>query len=185
MSRIETINPSEATGETREMLDAIQQKLGMVPNIMRMYANSPKALAAFLGLFENIGQGVLDPKIGERIALAVGESNGCQYCVSAHTAIGQKAGLDREEIANARRGSSADPKADAAVKLASSLNKSRGNITTVEFTQAKEAGLSDAEIVEIITHVGLNFLNNVLSNSMQVKIDFPEVQLLNSIQEAA
>ena len=55
----------------------------------------------------------------------------------------------------------------------------------MEFAQAKEAGLSDAEIVEIITHVGLNFLNNVLSNSMQVKIDFPEVQLLNSIQEAA
>ena len=83
--------------------------------------------------------------------------------------LAKKAGLDREEIANARRGSSADSKADAAVKLASSLNKSRGSITTVEFTQAKEAGLSDAEIVEIITHVGLNFLNNILSNSMQVK----------------
>lgn len=184
MSRIEAVNPKEATGETKELLDAVQQKLGMVPNIMRMFANSPKALAAFLGLFENIGQGVLDPKIGERIALAVGESNSCQYCVSAHTAIAQKAGLDRDEIANARRGSSADSKADAAVKLASSLNKNRGSITTMEFTQAKEAGLSDAEIVEIITHVGLNFLNNVLSNSMQVKIDFPEVQLLNGMREA-
>jgi len=185
MSRIEAVNPKEATGETKELLDAVQQKLGMVPNIMRVFANSPKALAAFLGLFENIGQGVLDPKIGERIALAVGESNGCQYCVSAHTAIAQKAGLDRDEIANARRGSSADSKADAAVKLASALNKNRGNITTIQFTQAKEAGLSDAEIVEIITHVGLNFLNNVLSNSMQVKIDFPEVQLLNDMREVA
>ena len=152
---------------------------------MRVFANSPKALAAFLGLFENIGQGVLDPKIGERIALAVGESNGCQYCVSAHTAIAQKAGLDRDEIMNARKGSSADSKADAAVKLASALNKNRGNITTIQFTQAREAGLSDAEIVEIITHVGLNFLNNVLSNSMQVKIDFPEVQLLNDMREVA
>ena len=185
MSRIEAVNPKEATGETKELLDAVQQKLGMVPNIMRVFANSPKALAAFLGLFENIGQGVLDPKIGERIALAVGESNSCQYCVSAHTAIAQKAGLDRDEIANARRGSSADSKADAAVKLASALNKNRGNITTIQFTQAKEAGLSDAEIVEIITHVGLNFLNNVLSNSMQVKIDFPEVQLLNDMREVA
>ncbi len=184
MSRIKTVNPKEATGETKELLDAVQQKLGMVPNIMRVFANSPKALAAFLGLFENIGQGVLDPKIGERIALAVGESNSCQYCVSAHTATAKKAGLDRDEIANARRGSSADSKADAAVKLASSLNKNRGSITTMEFTQAKEAGLSDAEIVEIITHVGLNFLNNVLSNSMQVKIDFPEVQLLNGMREA-
>lgn len=185
MSRIETVNPEEATGETREMLDAIQLKLGMVPNIMRMFANSPKALAAFLGLFENISKGVLDPKIGERIALAVGENNGCQYCVSAHTAIAQKAGLDRDEITNARKGSSADSKADAAVKLASALNKDRGEITSIQFAQAKEAGLSDAEIIEVITYVGLNFLNNILSNSMQIEIDFPEVKLLDSAREAA
>ncbi|MCZ6897832.1 MAG: carboxymuconolactone decarboxylase family protein [Betaproteobacteria bacterium] len=185
MSRIEAVNPKEAIGETKELLDAVQQKLGIVPNFLRVFAHSPKALAAFLGLFENIGQGVLDPKIGERIALAVAESNGCQYCVSAHTAIAQKAGLSHDEIVNARNGGSVDAKADAAVKLASALNKNRGSLTTMEFAQAKEAGLSDAEIIEIVTHVGLNFLTNMIGKSMQVKIDFPEVQLLNGIREAA
>ena len=61
MSRIEAVNPKEAIGETKELLDAVQQKLGIVPNFLRVFAHSPKALAAFLGLFENIGQGVLDP----------------------------------------------------------------------------------------------------------------------------
>jgi len=185
MSRIETINPDEATGETKELFDAVQQKLGIIPNFFRVLAHSPKAVAAFLGLFENIGQGVLSPKISERIALAVAESNSCQYCVAAHSAVAQKVGLDVVEIVNARNGGSADAKADAAIRLASLLNKNRGELTTAEFAQAKEAGLSDAEIVEIITHVGLNFLTNILNKSIQVKIDFPEVKLLNGIQEAA
>ncbi len=185
MSRIKTVNHQEATGETKELLDAVQKKLGMVPNFLRLFAHSPKALAAFLGLYENIGQGVLDPKIGERIALSVGESNGCQYCVSAHSAIAKKTGLDNGEIADAREGSASDPKADAAVKLASALNEKRGAITTMEFAQAKEAGLSDAEIVEVITHVGLNFMTNVLAKATQVEIDFPEVQLLNGKKAAA
>lgn len=184
MSRIEAVNPQTATGEAKALLDAVQAKLGITPNFLRIFAQSPKALAAFLGLFENIGQGVLDAKIAERIALAVGERNGCQYCVSAHTAIAAKHGLDSDEIMNARHGGSSEPKADAAVKLASVLNEKRGEISTKDFASAKEAGLSDAEIVEIITHVGLNFMTNVLGKSLQVKIDFPEVNLLNGQKEA-
>lgn len=185
MSRIEPINPNEATGETKELLNAVEQKLGSIPNFLRVFAHSPKALAAFLGLFENISQGELDPMIGERIALALAEKNGCQYCVSAHTAIARGAGLNNDEIENARNGHSTDPKAHAAVTLASALNEKRGNISTMEFAQAKEAGLSDAEIIEIITHVGLNFMTNVLGKSTQVKIDFPEVHLLSNTQKAA
>ena len=121
MSRIEPVNHQEAEGETKELLDAIQHKLGVVPNFLRIFAHSPKALAAFLGLFENIGKGVLDQKTGERIALAVAEKNGCQYCVSAHTAIARGAGLDDDEIENARHGNSIDPKAHAAVQFATAL----------------------------------------------------------------
>lgn len=185
MSRIEPVNHQGAEGETKELLDAIQHKLGVVPNFLRIFAHSPKALAAFLGLFENIGKGVLDQKTGERIALAVAEKNGCQYCVSAHTAIARGAGLDDDEIENARHGNSIDPKAHAAVQFATALNEKRGDISTVEFAQAKAAGLSDAEIVEIITHVGLNFMTNVLGKSTQVKIDFPQVRLLGNSQQAA
>lgn len=185
MSRIETVNHQEATGEARELLDAVQQKLGVVPNFIKVFAHSPKALAAFLGLFENIGQGVLDQKTAERIALALGEKNGCQYCVSAHSAIAREAGLNDDEIENARAGISIDPKAHAAIQLASALNEKRGNISTLEFAQAKTAGLSDAEIIEIITHVGLNFMTNVLGKSTQVTIDFPEIQLLKNTQQAA
>lgn len=40
MSRIETVNPTLATGKLKELLDAVKSKLGMTPNLMRVMANS-------------------------------------------------------------------------------------------------------------------------------------------------
>ena len=99
MARVAVIDPKSATGEARTLLDAVQSGLGMVPNFIRVLANSPAALKAFLGIHSIAGAGVLDPLTRERIALAVAQQNGCQYCVSAHTAIGRKAGLGAEELA--------------------------------------------------------------------------------------
>jgi AhpD family alkylhydroperoxidase len=89
MARVTVIDPTTATGETKQLLDAVQTGLGMVPNFIRVLANSPAALGAFLGLHGIAGAGALDSQTRERIALAVAEQNACQYCVSAHTAIGR------------------------------------------------------------------------------------------------
>ena len=55
---------------------------------------------------------MLDAKLRERIALAVAEFNGCEYCLAAHTYLGRNvAKLDEAEIAAARNGHSRDLKA--------------------------------------------------------------------------
>ena len=107
MSRINVIDHDTATDEQRELLDAIQNQLGMVPNFLKVFANSPAALRAFLGLHSIAGEGSLDAQTRERIALAIAQETGCQYCVSAHTAIGRKAGLNGAEI-EANHGRKAD-----------------------------------------------------------------------------
>ena len=104
MARVQVINPETASGETKTLLDAVQAKLGATPNFIRVLANSPKALEGFLGLYGALGSAQVDKPTQERIALAVAEGNGCQYCVSAHTAIGRHAGLSNEEMALNRRG---------------------------------------------------------------------------------
>jgi AhpD family alkylhydroperoxidase len=103
MSRITVVDPASARAEAKPLLDAIQSSLGMVPNSVRVLANAPAALEGFLGLYVIAGKGALDPMTRERIALAVAEANACQYCVSAHSAIGRQAGLDDAEINAARR----------------------------------------------------------------------------------
>lgn len=177
MSRIHVIDQHNANAEQKALLDAIQGQLGMVPNFLKVFANSPVALQAFLGLHGVANAGSLSPQTRERIALALAQQNTCEYCLSAHTAIGRKAGLTGDEIAAARAGSSEDAKAAVAVKLARSLVEHKGDITTAELIEAREAGYSDADIVEIITHVGMNLLTNILGKASRVDIDFPKVAL--------
>lgn len=177
MSRINVVERDQADTEQGALLDAIQAQIGMVPNFLKVFANSPAALKAFLGLHEIAGNGALDGQTRERIALALAEKNACEYCVSAHTAIGRKAGLSNEEIKINRAGGSQDAKADAAVKFARSLADNNGAVTNTELLAVRNAGYSDAEIVEIITHVGLNILTNILGKASKVEIDFPKVEL--------
>ncbi len=177
MSRVTVIDPNTATGEAKQLLDAVQSGLGMVPNFIRVLANSPAALKAFLGLHGITGAGALDLKTRERIALAVAEQNSCQYCVSAHTAIGRKVGLDNAEMLANRQGRSSDAKAEAALTFAHALVDSMGQVTKAEFDAVRGAGHTDAEIVEIITHVAMNIYTNLLGKATQVEIDFLKVEL--------
>jgi len=185
MTRVPTINPQTATGEAKVLLDAVQAQLGVTPNFIRVLANSPKALEGFLGLYGALGKFGLDKAMQERIALAVAEGNSCQYCVSAHTAIGRGAGLSNDEMALNRRGVSADSRASAVVTFAKALNDNLGEITTAEFEAARNAGLSDAEIVEVIAVVALNIFTNILGKATLVTIDFPKVELLAGAEKAA
>jgi uncharacterized peroxidase-related enzyme len=106
MSRMTIVTQDNADADQKALLDAIHGKLGMVPNFLAILAHSPDALKAFLGLHGIAEGGHLEPRTRERIALAVAQSNACEYCVSAHAAIGRKAGLSGAEIDANRAGTS-------------------------------------------------------------------------------
>lgn len=177
MSRINVVSSETANPEQQELFAAITSKLGMVPNFLKVFANSPAALRGFLGLHGIADEGSLDARTKERIALALAEKNACQYCLSAHTAIGRKAGLDSAEIEASRAGTSQDAKAAVAVKFARSLAEHNGEVTTAELLEVRNAGYSESDIVEIISHVGMNVLTNILAKASRVEIDFPIVEL--------
>lgn len=177
MNRLALIDTSNANDEQAALLQAIESQLGRVPNFLRVFANSPVALRAFLGLHQVAADGLLDAHTRERIALALAQQSGCEYCVAAHTEIGRSTGLSTAEIEAARAGTSHDPKAAAAVKLARSLADKKGEVTLAELLEARHAGFSDAELVEIITHVGLNLLTNILGKASRVEVDFPQFSL--------
>ncbi len=177
MSRINVVTNETANDEQKELFAAIQSQLGTVPNFLKIFANSPAALKAFLGLHSIAGEGELDSQTKERIALGLAEQNECSYCLSAHTAIGRKSGLSSAEMEANRAGSSHDAKAATAVKFAKSLAATSGEVTTAELMAIRDAGYTDAEIVEIMTHTGMNILTNIIGKASRVAIDFPIVEL--------
>jgi len=166
----------DAPQAARPLLETVKASLGSVPNLFRITANSPAALRGYLEMSGALSKGALSAPTRERIALAVAQVNGCDYCLSAHSYIGKNlAKLDDAEIAANRRGGSTDPKADAAVRFAVALVRARGGVSESDVSAVKLAGYSDAEIVEIVAHVALNTLTNYLNEALGTPIDFPVV----------
>jgi len=178
MSRIPALDPLNATGQTAELFSAVKAKLGRVPNLMRTLGNSPTALQAYLGLSGTLATGVLSAQVREQLALAIGETNGCDYCLSAHSLLGKGAGLTPDAILDARRLQAADAKTDAILKFATAVVEARGLVSDETLAAVRAAGASDAEIVETVAHVALNILTNYTNHVAQTAIDFPKAPAL-------
>ncbi|MBK7598307.1 MAG: carboxymuconolactone decarboxylase family protein [Acidobacteria bacterium] len=177
MPRLNAIDPKEATGKAKELLDGVKTKLGIVPNLMRTFANSPAALEGYLSFSGALGDGLLKAKVREQIALTVADANNCEYCLSAHTAIGKMVGLNDSEIVSSRQASSGDAKTDAALKFAHQIVVKRGEVLNSEIETVRNAGFSDGEITEIVANVALNIFTNYFNHVAQTVVDFPKVSL--------
>jgi uncharacterized peroxidase-related enzyme len=176
MNRIQQIDPGSATGKTKQLLDAVNAKLGIVPNLTRVLANAPAALEGYLNFSGALAGGGLSAKVREQIALAVAQGNHCDYCLSAHTFIGGKVGLAANDIVNARQAVGAADKDDAILKLALSIVVQRGEVSDAALKNARSAGLTDAEIVETTANVALNIFTNYINHIAQTVVDFPKVK---------
>lgn len=175
MPRIKAIEPKQATGEARQLLNAVNDKFGMVPNLARTLANSPAALKGYLALGEALEGSLLPAKLREQIALTVSEANGCGYCVAAHCAIGKSVGLSDSELNDARQSSSPDSMVDVALRLAKQLVEDRGWISDEDLDRVRRAGYGDGEIAEIVAIVALKTFANYFNHVAGTDADFPEV----------
>ena len=92
MPRISPYPHEAATGDRKELMDAVKKQFGAVVNMFGTVAHSPAALKSMLGSFGALGEGRLGAALGEQIAVAIANANGCEYCLSAHTLLGKKAG---------------------------------------------------------------------------------------------
>ncbi|MEU3643936.1 peroxidase-related enzyme [Lentzea sp. NPDC034063] len=177
MSRIDLTDPDQITDERAETLAQIKGAFGLVPNMFKAVANSPAALRSMWAQFGALGGGTLGAKIGEQIAVAVADQNRCDYCLSAHTMLGRKAGVTAAEMRNAQSGKSDDPRTAAVLTLATALVENRGQIADSDVQAARDAGLSQEEIVETVAHVALNVFTNYINVALDVPVDFTRVAL--------
>ena len=177
MSRLPTPATIDAApAASQPMLEAVKKQFGVVPNLFRLVSTSPAALEGYLGLSGALAKGALPAQTRERIALAVAQINGCDYCLSAHSYLGKNlAKLDDAEIAANRTGSSNDPKADAAVRFAAKVARERGHVAEDYLRAVRLAGYSDAQVIEMVLHVALNTWTNYINEVAKTDIDFPVV----------
>ena len=175
MSRLRAIEPHQATGQAKQLLDAFNDKYGMVPNLARKPANSPAALQGYLAFGEALESGVLSAKLREQIALTVSAANGCGYCVAAHCAIGKSVGLSDSELTDARQSASSDSEIDAVLHFARQLVEKRGWVSDEDLDRIRRVGYGDGEIAEIVAIVAWKTFANYFNHVADTEVDFPAV----------
>lgn len=172
MSRIEILTAEQTPAASRPLLDGVQKAYGMVPNVFKVLAHSPAALASYLQFHQANETSSLTTRQRETISLAVSQANGCEYCLSVHSLVGTKVGLSGEELLSARAGS-----LDAYADFAREVMVSRGQVSDEVLASARAAGLSDAVIIEIIAQATLLVFTNLVNNVAKTTLDFPPVQV--------
>jgi len=178
MARIQPVDSNSADPIVAELLGSVKKKLGVVPNLVATMANSPAVAKAYLGFSQALAGGTLPAKLREQIALAVAETNGCDYCLAAHTALGKGAGLSDEEACDARRAVADDPRDQAALEFARVIVRDRGVVADEDVEQVRQAGYTDGEIGEIVANVALNLLTNYFNHVAGTEVDFPAAPAL-------
>ncbi len=102
MATIKLIEETDATGEVARVYEDIKRAFGLetVPGLFKAMGHSPAYLASTWERIKAVmGPGRLERRTKEIIALAVSATNGCDYCVHAHTAALRRLGLGDPEIA--------------------------------------------------------------------------------------
>lgn len=173
MTRIRPIDQNADDPGVAELLRSVKKKMGSVPNIIATMANSPAVAKAYLNFSQALSAGTLPPRLREQIALVVGETNGCGYCVAVHTELGKGVGLTEQETCDARRAISLDEKERVALDFAQKVVQDRGVVSDADVERVRQVRYSDGEICEIVANVALNVFTNYFNHVAGTEVDFP------------
>ncbi|MEM1213171.1 MAG: peroxidase-related enzyme [Planctomycetota bacterium] len=184
MPRFQPTTLDAAPDASKPLLEAVQSKLGRVPNIYGTMAHAPAVLKFALQGNGILGESSLSPALREQIALAVAGANQCEYCAAAHTAIGKMNGLTDDQTTAALHAEADDPQVQAAVTFARQLVDREGFVTDEQITAFKAAGYGDQQVQEVVAVVAFNVFTNYFNHVAQTDIDFPQVDLPEAVGAA-
>ena len=181
MARAAALKPEYVPAASKPTLDMFTKNIGFTPNMMATFALSPIAFNAWAALRASLSK-ALDVKTRDSISLAVSEVNGCNYCLAVHSFTAEHmAKLPADEIILARKGHASDPKRDAAIHFARKVIETRGRVSDEDLTVVRNAGYTDANVMEIVALVAMYSLTNFFNNVFDPENDFPAVAPAGSI----
>lgn len=174
MKNLQPVTVELAVDGSKKYLQAIQKKMGFIPNMLGTFANSRAMLDGYLSLDSAFGKTSFTATEQQLILLTVSVENMCMYCVAAHTTLLKVAGVDAEIINAIRHGEKlADPKLSALVVLTRELVVERGFVTERTKENFIAAGYSEVAMMEVLMGVALKTISNYLDHVSQVPIDVP------------
>lgn len=154
---------------TQKYFDVCQDKLGMVPNVLRAYAFDIDKLNAFTAMYNDLmlGASGLTKLEREMIAVCVSSINKCYYCLTAHgAAVRQLSGDPKlgEMLVMNWRVADLDARQTAMLEFSEKLTIASAKITEADRNDLRAVGFSDRDIWDIASVAAFyNMTNRVAS----------------------
>ncbi|MGY6411730.1 MAG: peroxidase-related enzyme [Alkalilacustris sp.] len=155
---------------TRRYFEKCEEKLGLVPNVLRAYAFDPAKLEAFTVLYNDLmlGPSGLSKLEREMIAVVVSSANRCWYCQVAHgaavRALSRDPALGEAMVMN-WRAAPLDARQVAMLGFAEKVTLASHAITEADREALREAGFSDRDIWDIAAVAGFFAMSNRVASA--------------------
>ena len=177
MSRFHIHDELTAPDASARILKSITTAGGSISKFIGALAGAPAALRAYTRMRSELRAGTLPRQTRERIALAVAEYRDDRYSISQHARTARAAGLGLDEISRARSFDSADEREAALLTfLRATLDEGRPAHHLLE--EAREAGWTDEQVLEAVTHLALNEFQSLIANAAALPHDQTDPTIL-------
>lgn len=163
-----------AKGDAAEGLRAAENAMGFAPNMYKAMANAPAVFAGY-----NAGYARFRSESGfnsveqEVVFLVVSRSNGCEYCVSAHSFVADAMSKVPTEVTDAIRDGKpiADAKLQALATFTKAMFDSRGKPTRAQAQAFLDAGYTEQHILYVILAIAVKTFSNYTNHIFHTPLD--------------
>ena len=165
-------NKHSAKPESAQLLGAVENMVGFVPNIFGVIAESTPGLHGFVELNNQFSRSTFDATEREIIQTAVSVENQCNYCVAGHTAFAHMQNVPADVIAAIRNNLPIkDQRLEALNQFTRTLVRSKGMIPSQAQEDFLAAGYSLAQILEVILGICVKTFSNLTNNTIGIPLD--------------
>ena len=172
MSQFTVHGIATAPEKSRAGLRLAERRLGFVPNMLGVLAESPAALEAYQTLQEILGRSSFSPAEQQFLALVVSVANACTYCTAAYSLVAGNAGVPSEVVEAVRVGGPiADRRFKALREFALAVVERRGRVGATEVAAFLKAGFTKAQVLEVLIAAAFKLISNYANHIAEVPLD--------------
>lgn len=172
MPRIQPVQPEQASGPQKRALEDIKKQWGQSWNVTSTIAASPNMIVAFKNFYDQLTESSLSNDDREVIALYLGKTNGCHYCVPAHVRASREEGIPESEIvAILKDKKPQDPRRALILDALKRIQETKGGMSDAQFKRFREAGLSAENMIDIIGEIAHCTITNYTNRLAQTELD--------------
>ena len=159
---------------TKKYFDICQEKLGMVPNVLKAYAFDIKKLEAFTSIYNElmISESGLTKLEREMIAVTVSSINKCFYCMVAHGAAVRELSKNPilgEMIVMNYKMAPLDKRQRNMLEFTEKITKNSSDITEDDRQILRDVGFSDRDIWDIANVAGFFNMTNRVASALAMR----------------